>query len=67
MSILWINVGFHPGFCKALGRNLGKGEIPFHNPGQPFGDLAVTQVQMQDNHICTQYISVFSRKVDKPI
>lgn len=19
MSILWVNVGFHPGFCKALG------------------------------------------------
>lgn len=57
MSILWTNVDFHPGFCKALRQKPWKvKEIPFHKPGQPFGDLLRTQVQTQNNHIFIQII-----------
>lgn len=30
MSILWINVDFHPGFCKALRQKPWKGKERYH-------------------------------------
>lgn len=68
MSILWINVDFHPGFCKPLRQNPWKGKERYHFIIQ--GSLLEIYLQLEYKSRITTflfklYISLISRKVDK--